>query len=410
MGYLATDPHRTEIRSDLACPARNQTHLPQLDGLRAIAVIGVLISHFFPSTDYLYWLSSTLPWGFLGVRLFFVISGFLISGILLERRDAILLGKQTCANALASFYARRILRILPIFYLTLLVAYVCDVGNIREIIKWHLFYLSNFEPAMIVDFKNPSPRDPTSAHFWSLAVEEQFYLLWPAILLNLDQVRAKHFILAMICVAVGWRAGWLLFVPSLPSMSLLSCLDSLGMGALLAIWIHGGQAHFDRTTKVTLAAGMLLLAACCVASAFGILFRPRAVLMDLGASIVFAALVYRATQGRKDLLGKTLQWGPLLYIGKISYGIYIYHAFMSPLLVWIWSQADLPAVSPNSVIIPLTLCAMTIIVASFSWYLIEQPINRLKRFIPRGPSPELPPRDANGSVSTASAPAANIAG
>jgi peptidoglycan/LPS O-acetylase OafA/YrhL len=361
--------------------------IAQLDGLRAFAVAGVLISHF-PPTTHLDWLFSALPWGLLGVRLFFVLSGFLITQILLERQCAVQLGIQTYTNAVTSFYGRRCLRIFPIFYLTILVAYLLDVGQIREMAKWHILYLSNFEPAVFYNFpsRDLGLRDPTSAHFWSLAVEEQFYLIWPTVLLLSNAKQLMKIVLSAIIMAVVWRALWLLFVPAIPSMSVLACLDSLGMGALLAMSRQKGPLAPVWIGKTALAASVLILTACCVGLKLGILWRPCMVLIDISASIVFAFLIFWAMQDRQSIFGKILAFRPLVYIGKISYGIYVYHAFMTPLMIWSWTEFNFPPIPPHSILQPLVTTLMTIIVASISWYLIELPIGRLKRLIPRGPS------------------------
>jgi peptidoglycan/LPS O-acetylase OafA/YrhL len=136
--------------------------------------------------------------------------------------------------------------------------------------------------------------------------------------------------------------------------------------------------------RLLLTCGLLLLIAACLAHITKVLFRPEFVLLDIGESIVFAFIVARATQNRSDNLAKFLQWRVLRYIGKISYGIYVYHAFMSPLKDWIWRTYDLPDIT-QSALNPFILTCMTISTAIISWHLIEKPINRLKRSIPPGP-------------------------
>lgn len=372
--------------------SRTLAHVPQLDSLRALAVIGVLISHFGLANQ-LEWLAILLPWGHFGVRLFFVLSGFLITRILLERRAAIQAGIQTSVNSFLLFYGRRFLRIFPVFYLTIFIAYVLDVGNMRDVVVWHIFYLSNLNTALVSVIDNGLGvsqhvlRDPTSAHFWSLAVEEQFYLIWPALVLFTREKGLTKVLLIMIAAAPVWRAAWFLYYPEDSSHSLLACLDSLGVGGLLALYMQRGNGEFiwlQSHQRMILVCGVILLVVASAAHMAGILFRPRFVLLDIGEAIVFAFIVARVAQNRCGRFAKFLQWKPLRYIGKISYGIYVYHAFMSPLKQWVWLEFGLPDIS-QSLLNPLILTIMTIATAMLSWHLIEKPLNRLKRYIPRGP-------------------------
>lgn len=360
-----------------------EKRLVQLDGLRAIAIIGVLISHF-PPTHGLEW-TKGLPFGVLGVRLFFVLSGFLITGILLDQKRSLLGGQQTSRNELlSSFYARRFLRIFPIYYLTIAVAYFLDVGHIRDVVGWHLAYLSNFEPAIFDGFPSePKLRDPTTGHFWSLAVEEQFYLIWPALAMFVPNEKLKKILIFTIAAALVWRVTWILFVPKMASMALLGCVDTLGAGALLALAIHERQANLHGLLRRCAIWGAAIVALCCTAFEFGAFWRPSIVLIDTGAALLFPYVIWRASKNTQDVLGKLLQQGWLVYIGRISYGIYIYHAFMTPLKEWGLSQFSLAQIVPGSLEIPFVTTMMTVVVASLSWYLVEVPLGRLKRFFPR---------------------------
>src|SRR5712671_5443110 len=122
--------------------AFSSNYIPSLDGLRAVAVLGVLVSHLAMTGTRLDWIFFGLPWGHLGVRLFFVLSGFLITRILLNHKSDIDTRQLSVSAALTTFYYRRFLRIFPIFYLTICVAYAFDVGHMREVARFHVFYLS----------------------------------------------------------------------------------------------------------------------------------------------------------------------------------------------------------------------------------------------------------------------------
>src|SRR5215471_9719868 len=114
-------------------------YMRQLDGLRAIAVLAVLWTHYLPQE---YWLSG-IYWGGVGVRLFFVLSGFLITGILLKSRQYITQGKQCSLVAIRQFYIRRFLRIFPLYYVILALTAIMAIPPVRETIAWHIAYLSN---------------------------------------------------------------------------------------------------------------------------------------------------------------------------------------------------------------------------------------------------------------------------
>jgi peptidoglycan/LPS O-acetylase OafA/YrhL len=170
-----------------------QIRLPELDSLRAFAVLAVVWSH---SSNINIGIS-----GFQGVLLFFVISGFLITGILLNARAA----EASPWSVLYAFYARRFLRIFPIYYAVLFVALAVGFPSVRDAIGWHLAYLSNWYFAY-------QGFDKVS-HLWSLAVEEQFYLVWPWLVLLVPSAALPWIIGATILVgpisrlAIGLASG-----------------------------------------------------------------------------------------------------------------------------------------------------------------------------------------------------------
>src|SRR4051812_31238154 len=115
-------------------PRTANLYLPQLDGLRAVAILCVLFQHFY---------SEALVLGSLGVKLFFALSGFLITGILLKSKYAVESGASSPGDSLRRFYARRFLRIMPLFYLVLVVSALLNLPGVRESFWWHASYLSN---------------------------------------------------------------------------------------------------------------------------------------------------------------------------------------------------------------------------------------------------------------------------
>lgn len=364
-------------------------HLPGLDGIRAVAVSAVLIQHFTPRTGRL---DQSMQWGRLGVIMFFVLSGFLITGILLGYRDHSATGSTAKSTYFRVFYARRALRIFPIYYLTVLVLTIAGYRPVRDHILWLLSYTANIS----IGFFGASYQN--ASHFWSLCVEEQFYLIWPALILFTPKRLLHAVIVLTILGGVAYRSfATLSGLPwTATDYMLPGCLDSLGLGALLALYRHD-PAHYGTFRSVLVRIGLflglpLLIALQVVWSnpgSDGRMIPFYVTFVDLAASAVFVALVDTAGHNARSVVARGLSWSPLRYIGKISYGIYLYHfllnRFMPPLLNWL----RLPVPKPGLAMFFL-YSATTIAVAMASWHFIERPFNQLKsrftylRSTPRG--------------------------
>jgi peptidoglycan/LPS O-acetylase OafA/YrhL len=323
-----------------------------LDGLRAIAVTSVMVYHFIPGVD------RFAPLGSIGVRLFFVLSGFLITRILLASRN------QDTGSAWRTFYIRRSLRIFPLFYLVLALAWAMNISPVRSTIGWHVPYLTN---AYL--FERGSWHGSIS-HLWSLAVEEQFYLVWPWLMLLVPEHRIPRLIMAMMCVAPISR---LMIGGPMNAVLPTSCLDALGAGALLAF----PKARTVMSRIGALAGFPLLIGGC------GLRYRgfnpvPIEVALDLGVSLTSAWIVGRvSTSGRG---ARFLQWKPLVCLGTISYGVYLFHGFVSYVTGrYVVGLFDRPW--PTRFVL---LSSVTIALASISWFLLEAPMLAFKeRFAPR---------------------------
>ena len=174
----------------------NIAYYKQLDGLRAFAVIAVIISHWFPHTHFL---NSYLPLGILGVCLFFVLSGFLITGILIKSKESLESGK-TIGTVALNFFTRRSLRLFPAFYLTILIVILFDYNpNEQGPFYWHIAYLSN----VVVYLKNAWIG--RLSHFWTLAVEEQFYFIWFWIVILVHKKYLKAAIFSFLAMGLLFR-------------------------------------------------------------------------------------------------------------------------------------------------------------------------------------------------------------
>jgi peptidoglycan/LPS O-acetylase OafA/YrhL len=341
-------------------------HDEQLDGLRTFAVGGVLYAHF---------LAEYSLAGHQGVRLFFVLSGFLISRILIDlaqREDFRL------RTALGSFYMRRVLRIAPA-YLLLIIA-VFSLGAVAEMgtLKWYLTYLSNFLYA-IRDSWDPW----VMGHTWSLSIEEQFYAVWPLIIFLTPANRLKAVCWAAIGLSLAYRG----FLPITLEPSITrdilppAAMDALGAGALLAVYRTQGTAPLGGRLGLVAAvsfAGYLVAYLSEPSGALGLWaqWAAREVLLIP----VFLYVVNGAVEGFRGVVGQVLANRQMRYIGRISYGIYLFHFLV------LWSVLELfpgvPAFAENGPVRFLVCGGLTVLLASVSWFVLEEPINRLKRHFP----------------------------
>ena len=370
----------------LATPPGNATafkprHVPGLDGLRAIAVLMVLLCHFQLATPH--WIWQVFHQGGFGVYLFFVLSGFLITRILLSEKSK--------PGYFRNFYARRTLRIFPLYYGVLALQFwvllpifptphtLADAHyqgwlwaygyNILTAVKGHYFFSSDWMGL---------------GHFWSLAVEEQFYLVWPFIVLALCRetllklcigIVALTPILRLAFYAAGANQYWITFFT-------ICQMDSLALGAMLACLESSGRlnAVVPMAWRVVLGIGAIL-----VICSF---FYPRSPETTLplifyhgAVALFFGAIVALAVCGAFRWLDNRV----LREVGQKSYGMYVFHV---PLLVlamnyihlpshlrqWAWHGCLADMIFFSSMII------ITYLVAFISYNAYEKHFLRLKRF------------------------------
>lgn len=344
------------------------THRPQLDSLRAFAVSAVLIHHFLDN-----------GWGtgaILGVKLFFVLSGFLITTILLRARAGAE-GRIGTWREAKRFYVRRFLRIFPLYYFVVAVCLVIDLEPARDIVWWLATYTLNFRIALQGYY------DAHFAHFWTLAVEEQFYLFWPWFVL----FGPRRWLPAITCalVTVGPLYRWLSYASDASGLAAYvmtpSYGDTLGMGALLAVLSHaeGSRRWLERNlTRAVLPLSAAAFTALYLLEARGLDAGAGLVFGDVALSGVFCWLIASTARGFSGAAGAALEWKPLRYVGRISYGVYVYHPFMPGLCLWLLAAVGWAA--PGSTAVAFALfTAATLVVSSLSWHLLEKPLNELGR-------------------------------
>jgi peptidoglycan/LPS O-acetylase OafA/YrhL len=355
-------------------------HLPGLDGLRGVAIIAVVLFH---------WNFPFARGGFVGVDLFFVISGFLISTLLL---------RELTANGeidLRNFYARRALRLLPalvvmcgVYGLWLLLR--SDGAAARHgarVLAAVLFYCANWMLAL-----GPHDRDILApmTHTWSLSVEEQFYVLWPITLAWLAGRKATlratiTLLVSVIALATAWRIYLTLTGTWYVRMYVGADtrIDTILVGCLLAVLMYHGKVRIPSPPV----SGWLPWAALASFALLVFFARESARWMYLvGCSIaaaVGAGLVLGALTTGDSRFGRLLGWTPLQWLGRVSYGVYLWHL---PLTEFFRRLGLVPVSARPDFRGLLLLIGSTLGAATASFYIIERPFLRLrKRVEPRKP-------------------------
>ena len=341
-------------------PAWLPRYLPELQGLRGLAVLGVVFYHCHPLLVSTALYGASL-WGWAGVNLFFVLSGFLITTILLESRGR--------PHYFRNFYARRALRIWPVYLLLLAVCYSVPAWFLGDTLAHQAHWRTLAAYALFLQNLRHTPLPGTLGPTWSLAIEEQYYLLWAPLVWLLGARRA------VLSAALG-----LLLVASpvlrlahphwLTSTHTLIHLDGIALGSLLAValltlrlrrgtWLAVGCA--------ALAAGWLAAATIAGGTAF----------LDSALALLFAGVVLVAIAAGGARWLSPLRRGPLAFYGTISYGLYMTHILVFVYFGSFSVRLALMGAAGNLIIVLLRVAASTL-VATALWYGFESQILKLK--------------------------------
>lgn len=357
---------------------RSGRRVRELDGLRAFAILPVILFHCYPEHGPLRWLYPIGAVGWIGVDLFFVLSGYLITGILLDAVGT--------RHYYRNFIARRTLRIFPLYYLCLVLFTLAvwlngSPASWEALRKWggpnsFFFYAGNIRSVVEKEF----PPVLSFVPLWSLQVEEQFYLVYPLIVWLLPVRRLRRFLIACVLVAPVCRLLIVIFRPeySLSCYVLMPCrMDALSLGGLVAVMIRSGKPRLSLAGwRWMVAIGIAMVVA--TFSIGGCQFWDP-LNQSIGYSVIDAtfasllALILSCPTGR---LIDFLCWQPFVYIGQISYGMYLLHVPAARIGRAVLSVVT--PVEPQSALAAAVMFGASILAASISWRFFESKLLVLK--------------------------------
>lgn len=370
----------------------SRRHLPVLDGLRGLAIIAVLLRHaahiFVAHGPVTRWFLPLMEFGGWGVDLFFALSGFLITGILLNTRSALNRGR--------SFYGRRVLRIFPVYYLALGLVLVTEAhvpwvkaaANMQNTADHfsYLFYFQNWIPL----WHHGDYPESFIGHFWSLAVEEQFYFIWPAVVWHLS-ARAViklcsialllSLVLRMILVAHFGNGIWVYAFT-------ITRADALYVGSALAA-IYALKGHFSNRLLAGLTAGglagLVTVAVLGPARELWETGRNMAMFGISGLALLSGALIVFSLRFPESAVGRFFQQRWIRTFGKYSYGMYVWHFPIYYSVQYLLGTRSVvyPLPTSRAILCLALLIAITYAAAWVSFNFYEQWFLRLKtRFEP----------------------------
>jgi peptidoglycan/LPS O-acetylase OafA/YrhL len=366
------------LNTQLKNTSVTRAYYPALDGLRGIAILLVLLYHNFGFIEHFFF-------GWLGVDLFFVLSGFLITDIILKTK-----GRE---NFLKNFYIRRALRIVPLFYFSLILfLFVLPALAFTKIDftfytnhqVWFWLYLQNF---LLI---NPESSVSTTAlhHFWSLAVEEQFYLVWPWLILAMP--RKKNLTAIMIFLLAGLLIFrtiiWITQIKQFNYFGFYTFTryDGLLIGSLSAV-LFNGSGNFIRKFSpfiILFIAGLNFLFFF-INKQNSFSFPYLAVIGYTTFAFLFALLVYETAKNEKTWLNFFLANRILTFFGRYSYGIYVWHWPVYLILSKNYGSLlpDEYSLGPvtNRVVAAFTYSAVAVFISFVSFHLLEKPFLKMKK-------------------------------
>jgi peptidoglycan/LPS O-acetylase OafA/YrhL len=356
------------------------TNHKNLDGLRAIGILMVIIVHFFGEL-----INVTLFWT--SIDLLFALSGLLISGILIETVDD--------PKYFRKFYMRRILRIFPLYYLLILLfsVYVFFIAIHPESLAYfknNIFYFLTYTQNWYFIHAGMPPGGHLN-HTWSLAIDEQIYILWPLLIwLCKSEKQVKYLCVFTLLFSLSFRIWYnTIYIPAHPSPhpfpyfhNTFCRVDSFAAGSLLYCLLRCKSRFLtDKNVFIVFAASLVLFLACGIGDeSFS---RSGFYISNFGntlAGIHFSTWLYFAIKNRSRFFNYILSNPLIIYIGKISYSLYVFHLFILMLLISRFHNFFIAHFYIRSMFIPLMFCLIiTFAVSITSYEYFEKPIIKLKK-------------------------------
>lgn len=343
----------------------------QLDVLRCIAVLLTMVAHWFPAVGW-----RLIPYTWNGVDIFFTISGFLITLILFRKKELFDVGR---LEIIRNFMMRRALRLFPIYYLFIFFFYITYKSFhllwwLPELAPYLLTYTTN-----IYFYSLNNPGNGIFQHTWSLAVEEQFYLIWPWLVVFISPKRFKSVIIGLILFAFVVHAfpaffHFLFFPP-------VKLFNTLCVGALLAyLSYYESQTSFYKFIYKYKSHFLFLFVALYM---MVIIFFPTGKYFELVREVMITPacffIVFTTVVGWKGAAGNFMTCRPLAYFGKISYGVYLFHMPI-PKMYSIVMAKYAPQVHFPPVVLLAIFFSITLVLASVSYRYLEIPFLKWKQF------------------------------
>jgi peptidoglycan/LPS O-acetylase OafA/YrhL len=385
-------PQTVSIQSPLQPDTDNpggERHIKALDGFRGFALLVVLFHHLFwsntqsgnPIFDFI---SQIRAASFVGVNLFFALSGFLITGILLDTR--------TDRNYFKAFYARRALRIFPLYYGFLIFLFLLTRPLHFQWNGWQYYYVT-YSANLALWRDVPLVISPFNIdHFWSLNVEEQFYLVWPFLIYRIKSIsRLLHIALAGCLVVFFIRVALVLLRSRFPNPYLaysptFSCADNLLYGCAVALLMHSPwkEIALRRAPQIFVVCAVLLLTMFLVLHGFEV---PNPIVSTVGFSLfgILSASLIAMILRAGSLSAQFFSNSALRFFGRYSYGLYVYHYSIAglislPLRTWFVNHNVHKALALTAS--ALIIGVISTVIAVLSYQLFEIRFLKLKKYFP----------------------------
>ncbi len=330
------------------------SYVPQLDGLRAVAVILVILHHYgiHPSGGW--------DWGPIGPAVFFMLSGYLVTRSMgsLERTSGRL-------GALLTFHFRRLCRLMPVLLLLVVAGSILGYSEFSDAWTWHLSFATNFHIVNIEEWCGGA------SHLWSLGVQEQFYLLWPLLLLAIPRNWLLPSVMALALLGVAWRMGCIVTGASSFTRWLMlpGSLEAFASGAIVAVFANrsAGLPLWVKLAAVPVAALMFAMST-------ALRYLPQDSLLsawvEVPESLFFGWLLFRLLDPG-SWPSRILSHPWAAGVGKLSYGLFLFHTLVGMVVSESLAQSGLQIPRP---VLVISLILITTGLAAASYYTIERPI------------------------------------